>query len=742
MLNKLSKLVFLLFTTFAFAQTGHLMQGVGAINMSMGGAATAQPLDISGAMHWNPATLSVFDGSILKFDIGAFEGVPTLYSSIPANMLGPGSPPVSGETDSELGYSPMPALAFVWGKEDSKHTFGISMFGVSGFGVDFPQETNLPADANGNPNPNWDPNNSNVILYPQNMNGFGHLYSEYMLLQVGFTWAYNISEKFSIGFQPTFNYGALEIGPNPLGRPDFGPDPINQPELGKGYPVSESTGTIGFGGQIGLFYDSQNGFKVGASYKTQQYMGEMEFDSKYLDGSTAPSPKFTMNYPAIYSIGVGYSKGIVDIALDYRYVDYESTEGFEASGWEIAEEGPFTGFPTGAVNGFGWQNISIVSAGLQLKAIDKLPLRFGYTYSTNPIQDELAFFSTPATAIIAHAFQFGLSYEISDAFRIDAVYHYGMSDGKTSGQLLNPKPSFLGGPWDATNNPLGKIPGSDVSYDMTTQMFMLGLQFNLGGKDTDGDGVKDKDDACPEVAGLEQFNGCPDSDGDGVQDSKDACPDTAGLAKFNGCPDTDGDGFTDKEDLCPDVAGLEQFNGCPDTDGDGVMDSKDECPNEAGPIENKGCPVIDTDGDGVADKDDKCPNVAGVAENYGCPMVTEEVQKQITDLARAIYFKTGKDSFTDEASLRLDGLDKILAEYPNSKFIVEGHTDSTGSDKINNELSQKRADAVMNFLVSKGFPKENIKAIGYGSSKPIGDNKTRKGQQENRRVEILILQSK
>jgi len=707
------------------------MQGVGAINMSMGGAATAQPLDISGAMHWNPASLSTFNGSILKFDIGMFKGTPTLYSSLPANMLGPGAPPVSGSTESDLGYQPMPALAFAWGKEDSKHTFGVSVFGVSGFGVDFPEEANSPL------NPSFDPTgNSNPILYPQQARGFGNLNSNYMFLQVGFTWAYNFSEKFSIGFQPTFNYGSLELEPNPIARPS----------QTLGYPVSDATASYGFGGQVGLFYDSQNGFKIGASYKTEQYMSEMEFDSKYLDGSLAPSPKFTMNYPAIYSIGIGYSKGIVDIALDYRYVDYENTDGFEASGWEtsinpiLRQE-----IPTGAVNGFGWQSISIVSAGLQLKAIDKLPLRFGYTYSSNPIQDELAFFSTPATAIIAHAFQFGLSYEISDNFRIDAVYHYGISDGKTKGNLLNPTPAidfngdgFPDGPWDIDNNPLGKIPGSEVAYDMHTQMFMLGLQFNLGGKDTDGDGVKDKDDLCPEIAGLEQFSGCPDTDGDGIEDSKDACADVAGLAKFNGCPDTDGDGFMDKEDLCPDVAGLEQFNGCPDTDGDGVMDSKDECPNDAGPVENKGCPIIDTDGDGIADKDDKCPNVSGVAENYGCPMVTEEVQNQITDLARAIYFKTGKDAFTNETQVRLDGVSKILAEYPNSKFVVEGHTDSTGSDKINNELSQKRADAVMNFLTSNGFPKENIKAIGYGSAKPLGDNNTKKGRQENRRVEIFL----
>ncbi|WP_449566802.1 OmpA family protein [Lutimonas saemankumensis] len=130
--------------------------------------------------------------------------------------------------------------------------------------------------------------------------------------------------------------------------------------------------------------------------------------------------------------------------------------------------------------------------------------------------------------------------------------------------------------------------------------------------------------------------------------------------------------------------------------------------------------------------------MAGVAENYGCPIVTAEVQKEITDLARAIYFKTGADAFTDETKIRLEGIDRILAEYHASKFVVEGHTDNTGSDKINKELSQKRADAVRNYLVENGFPAENIRAVGYGSSKPIGDNNTRKGRQANRRVEIYL----
>jgi len=706
MLNKLSKLVFLLFTSVAIAQTGHLMQGIGAVNMSMGGAATAQPLDISGAMQWNPAALSVFDGTRLKLDVGMFKGTPTLYSTIEAGAMGPGNPPMTldGSTESELGYMPMPALAIAWGKADSKHTFGISIFGEGGFGVDFPEETNLPGTGG------FDPSKpTNPINYPQSMGGFGHLESSFMLMQVSFTWAYQISDKFSIGVQPTLNYQSLELSPNPLANPNA-----------SGYSKTDGAATaIGYGGQFGLFFDSQNGFKLGASYKTPQFMNEFEFDNVYQNGDKSTN-KFTMDVPAIYSVGLGYSKGIIDLALDYRYVDYANTDGFEKSGWT----------QYGAVEGFGWESISIVSAGLQLKAIKKVPLRIGYTYSTNPINEELAFYSTPATAIIAHAFQFGFSILFSDAFSLDAVYHYGMSDGKTEGKMLNP---MMASP----SNPLGAMENTRVAYDMNTQLFMLGLNFAFGGKDTDGDGIKDKNDDCPNVPGLEKFNGCPDTDGDGIKDSEDACPDVAGLAEFNGCPDTDGDGFPDKEDLCPTVAGLEQFNGCPDTDGDGVMDSMDKCPNEAGPIDNEGCPVLDTDGDGIVDSMDKCPNIPGVAANDGCPMVTEEVQKQITDLARAIFFNVNKFTFTEETQVRLVKITKILDEYKTINFTVEGHTDDTGSAAYNKKLSQKRADAVRDYLVEQGFPADKITAIGYGEEKPICPTKTKKCRQANRRVDIF-----
>ena len=266
-----------------------------------------------------------------------------------------------------------------------------------------------------------------------------------------------------------------------------------------------------------------------------------------------------------------------------------------------------------------------------------------------------------------------------------------------------------------------------------------GLIFKFGGKDTDGDGIYDKNDACPEVAGLKEFNGCPDTDGDGIQDSADACPEVAGLAALNGCPDTDGDGIADKDDSCPEVAGLAALNGCPDADGDGVADKDDKCPTVAGPKANAGCPWPDTDGDGVLDKDDKCPTVKGTVANQGCPEVSEEVMKTLNNYGKVILFDSGKSTFQKGTYTVLQSITSILNEYPYSKFMVEGHTDSDGSNQLNQALSENRAAAVKNYLIENGISTDRLRSTGFGETKPIATNKTAKGKAMNRRVEISLI---
>ncbi len=270
----------------------------------------------------------------------------------------------------------------------------------------------------------------------------------------------------------------------------------------------------------------------------------------------------------------------------------------------------------------------------------------------------------------------------------------------------------------------------------------LGLAIKFGGKDTDGDGVYDRDDECPEVFGLEAFNGCPDTDGDGIKDSDDACPEVAGLAALNGCPDADGDGVADKDDQCPNDAGTAANNGCPDADGDGVYDKDDECKDVAGPAENKGCPWPDTDGDGVLDKDDNCVNEVGPASNQGCPekVITVEAKAKLDEFAKAIYFNSGKSSFRPGVSGKLDLIAEIMTEFKDSDFHIGGHTDSVGSAKLNQNLSETRAKAVLDYLVSKGVTAGRLSSKGYGEDTPIASNRTRAGRAQNRRVEVNLAE--
>ncbi len=282
----------------------------------------------------------------------------------------------------------------------------------------------------------------------------------------------------------------------------------------------------------------------------------------------------------------------------------------------------------------------------------------------------------------------------------------------------------------------------DVRADLPEHFqHFVGLTIKFGGKDTDGDGIYDKDDLCPEEWGLAEFQGCPDTDGDGIPDKDDACPYEAGSAEFQGCPDTDADGVPDNLDECPEVAGPAENNGCPwpDTDGDGITDNLDKCPNVAGPAENDGCPWPDRDGDGVPDKDDRCPDVKGTVANNGCPELTEEHEAQLKEYGKTILFETGKSSFQKATYPVLNSIVSILKEYPGAKFSIEGHTDSTGGKALNQRLSEERAAAVKDFLIENGVEANRLSSAGFGPDKPIDTNNTAAGRANNRRVEINLI---
>lgn len=273
----------------------------------------------------------------------------------------------------------------------------------------------------------------------------------------------------------------------------------------------------------------------------------------------------------------------------------------------------------------------------------------------------------------------------------------------------------------------------------------LGLTYNFGSKDADKDGVPDEEDSCPSIKGLKELKGCPDSDGDGVTDMDDKCPLVRGTVELNGCADRDDDGVADDEDACPDQAGDKLLKGCPDSDKDGVADGEDKCPNQYGPKENNGCPWPDADKDGVPDKDDLCPQEAGTKSSKGCPekevvkQITQDAIDQISEYSKQILFSSGKFLYKDKIVPVLESIVSILKQFPDAKFIIEGHTDSDGSYSSNLKLSQKRADAVKDYLVEKGISEDRLSTVGMSESSPVASNKTQAGKALNRRTEVKIV---
>lgn len=323
------------------------------------------------------------------------------------------------------------------------------------------------------------------------------------------------------------------------------------------------------------------------------------------------------------------------------------------------------------------------------------------------------------------------------------------------------------------------------------------FRYAFGGqfKDSDGDGVLDRADKCPNTPqGVQVYNdGCPlDLDQDGVPDYLDKCPNTPSGTPVDpsGCPfDSDGDGVPDPLDQCPGTPPGTQVDarGCPiDSDGDGVPDNLDKCPNTApgAAVDVNGCEIADKDGDGIPDNLDKCPDSDPKIKvgPDGCPLDSDgdgipdhldECPKTPPGLKvlpngcaligdcrtprpgepvdangcavdqrfvlRGVKFEYDSDRLTQPAQSVLNQVADTLAAYPEVGIEVQGHTDALGTDAYNLGLSERRSNSVKRYLVGRGIRAERLRPVGYGESAPIADNATNAGQEENRRVEFRVL---
>jgi long-chain fatty acid transport protein len=429
------------FTPTASATDGHLLHGVGAINSAMGGVGVAMPRDVLGAAFTNPAGLMAFaDGSRADFSFEMFKPTLSVSSAFPAEMGG-----FSGSTDGVTEWTPIPALGWSTPLGD-RAVIGLSGLGIGGFGVNYAASA---VSAQGVP--------ANPVLAPTPAGGFGQVYSNFQLMKISPAIAFKATERFWLGFAANFDWASLSVMPAPFASPDMGVgvDPAGQPVPRAYYPdATAADAAFGFGFQAGLTWLLSDAWSVGLAYTSPQWFQDFEFNTtnKAPGSQTFGFPReitFRMDVPAIYSGGVALSTDRYYLGADLKYITYSSTNGFEKKGFD----------QTGAVQGFGWEDIMVVAVGADYVLSDRLVVRGGYNYSDNPIPSEMAFFNIPAPAIVQHHLTGGFGWRFKDDMELSLTYYHVM-ENSVSGPIYGP---------------MGPMDGSDVTSTMSENSVIIGF---------------------------------------------------------------------------------------------------------------------------------------------------------------------------------------------------------------------------------------------------------------------------
>ena len=227
-----------------------------------------------------------------------------------------------------------------------------------------------------------------------------------------------------------------------------------------------------------------------------------------------------------------------------------------------------------------------------------------------------------------------------------------------------------------------------------------------------------------------------DSDGDGVPDKKDHCPDLPGLIELNGCPDSDGDGVPDRSDPCPSDAGL-NGQSCPDSDNDGLTDDIDKCPSDYGPESNGGCKLPDLDNDGVPNIDDRCPNESGLKKLNGCPIIPQSLSSYLDNYGE-IFFEFDSFKLNSSQIFNLSILSNLLKKYNYINLNIDGHASYEGESSYNMILSNKRSNSVKGKLLKDGIKDIRLNLRSFGEEEPNYSDLPISEREKNRRVKISI----
>ncbi len=526
--------------------------------------------------------------------------------------------------------------------------------------------------------------------------------------------------------------------------------------------------SYGVEAQIGFFFGYKAHWGVGLGYSYLQQSGDLtldKFDVQYQSKdnagatfrqwitATAPIKEkliitqmnipFVLKYKNRFTRRVGFT---ADAGMLYNFQmqnSYSTDASFDYQAiykYDVDQAGNYVPVYDNGVNP-AVNDWLITKAQLNKHAGGDLPDSFnsyrnqGYNVGLGITPDKKTGSTTYTKGSLGFIFRPALNLFLSDRVALNFGLYYmyqPITNTTTHGYRLTDK---LGDYTSLTNSVSSTV---YQSYG-----FNFGLRFFLHPpKDADHDGLPNKWDRCPVDSGLWIYKGCPDRDGDGIPDIEDSCVTVPGVLKFHGCPDTDGDGIHDKEDACPTQPGPLSTHGCPDRDGDGIADKDDACPDQPGLAIFHGCP--DQDGDGIPDKDDKCPTEYGPKSNNGCPLPPQVIEGKNTrpDVATPILFDLNQTTIHPASYPILMEAIIELNEDESSTIIIDGYTDNIGSSKYNQGLSNRRADAVRNYLKNNGISVKRLKTVGHGLENPVAPNETPEGRAKNRRVTMTLKHNK
>jgi long-chain fatty acid transport protein len=420
----------------ASAQYGTLLTGTGAVNRSFGGVAVAAPLSPAGALFWNPATLSGLERSEVEAGAELLFPHSQLSSQISAGALGHGIPAagMAGSTDSDTGVFPLPTIGLAYLPEDSKFSFGLGVFALAGFGVDYAASSTNPV----------------LTARPPNGIGFGPVYSQFEVLQLSPSVAYRLTDRLSVAAGPALDLAILSVDPAVFAPPDNA--------SGNGfasYPTGTHSQTTWGGGFIAGVYYKADTWGLGASVKSPQWLDTFRYNSADQVGHPR-TLTFSLDLPMIVSVGAAYSgwdRWL--LAVDLRYLDYHNVDGLGDRGFTADS----------ALRGVGWRSIFAVAAGAQYQLTDALSLRLGYTWNQTTVPDSQSFVNALSPVIIEHTVYAGASWKVTDDFTLSVAYLHGFQNS-IAGPLLTAA---------------GPVPGTSVGNSTSGDGILFSGSVKFGG---------------------------------------------------------------------------------------------------------------------------------------------------------------------------------------------------------------------------------------------------------------------